>query len=52
MSKRYRVRVMIKGEFKGYLIHRDKTSWCKRSAVKQANDCVYLHGWQCIIEEV
>ncbi len=52
MSKRYRVRVIVNGEFKGYLTYRDKTVWSKRTAKKHAKDCMKLYGKECIIEEV
>lgn len=50
--KRYQIRIIVHGMFHGYLMYRDKTEFCKRTAVKHAKDCVYLHGWNYVIEEV
>ncbi len=52
MNIKYMVRVIVNGEFKGYLTYRDKTVWSKRTAKKHAKDCMKLFGKECIIEEV
>lgn len=53
MSKKYQVKIINSDEsFHAYLTHKNKTSWCKRIALKHMNEFISRHKMNAKLEEV
>ena len=50
--KMYFVRLIDCTGFAGYLTYRDRTSWCKRTAIKHANEFIQKFGGSFILEKI
>lgn len=44
MTKRYSIKITYPSGMVAYMSHRDRTEWCKRSALKHLREWVHLHG--------
>ena len=51
MTRRYSIKITYPSGFVAYMSHKDKTSWCLRTARKHLSEWVYLHGFHAEIVE-
>lgn len=47
---KYSIKITYPSGTVAYMIHRDRTSWCKRTAMKYLKDFVLWHGLKAELE--
>lgn len=50
--KRYKIKIIYPSGTISYMIHRDRSEWTKRTALKHLNEFILWHGLKAELEEV